>query len=184
MRPDIRARFEAWEASPLTWSANDGGTPAWVCFRDSLEVDIGPDPDGDRFDVLAQRMLGGRYYPLDAVEFYGRFQDEARPLRPGDRILQRAPLALGLNAWSMAEVTIAERTEDRCEIGYVTTLRHHGKGIWHAVLTRREGELWLTVESTASPRSFWFWVGLPVARYLQLRARRRAIEEFRKVGAS
>jgi len=99
-------------------------------------------------------------------------------------VLQKAPLfgKLGiLYVWSMVEIFVAERTEDHCRIGYVTSAMHHGRGIWRAELAWKEGRLSLRVKSTASPQSWLFWLGLPVARYLQLRARRRAIEEFEKL---
>ncbi len=180
MEAKIRARFEDGVTAPLTWSPIDGGSPAFVCFRDSLTEDLGPDPAGERFRTISDKMLNGDYYPPDAVEFFGLHQDENRQIIPGDRIQQIAPLG-PLRFWSMVEIYVTERREDMCKIGYVTTERHHGKGIWTATLTRANDELTITVESTASPHSFLFWAGLPFARLLQLRARRRAIEEFRKL---
>lgn len=153
-----------------------------VCFDEEFTYPLGPDPDAVRFSAIADRMLSGRYYPADAVEFFGEFQDRDRTLRVGDRVLQRAPMlpiSSALVAWSMVEIWLAERTEDRCEIGYVTTDHHHGRGIWQACLRRANGELSMTVKGTASPHSLLFWLGLPVARYLQKRAWRRAIETFR-----
>ena len=181
MEANIKARFEDGIQAPLSWSPTTGGKRAFICFTDHLIADLGPDPDGTRFVVISQRMMNGDYYPPDAVQFYGLFRDERRTIEAGERIQQRAPMFAGLFAWSMVEIYIADLREDFCQIGYVTTEKHHGRGIWTATLTRTDGKLSLTVESIASPHSFLFWVGLPIARFLQLRARRRAIEEFRKL---
>jgi hypothetical protein len=143
---------------------------------------LGEDPTGDRFRAISERMLTGRYYPPDAVEFFGEFQDRDGRLRVGDRVLQRAPFfpfTTALSAWSMVEIWLAEQTENRCQVGYVTTAHHHGRGIWQACLERRDDKLTVTVKGIAAPQSLLFWLGLPVARYLQKRAWRRAIESFK-----
>ena len=181
MEAIVKARFEDGLNAPLSWSPTEGGRRAFVCFEDHLVEDLGPDLDGSRFIEISERMMAGDYYPPDAVQFYGLYQDEKRNVQVGERIQQRAPIFAGLYAWSMVEIYIADLREDYCQIGYVTTQKHHGRGIWTAILNRVDGKLELTVASTASPHSFLFWVGLPIARYLQLRARRRAIEEFKKL---
>ncbi len=181
MEAIVKARFEDGLNAPLSWSPTEGGWRAFVCFEDHLVEEIGPDPDGTRFVAISNKMMNGDYYPPDAVQFYGLFRDEQRTIVAGERIQQRAPIMAGLFAWSMVEIYVAELHSEQCKIGYVTTEKHHGRGIWTATLTRSAGKLSLTVESIASPHSFLFWVGLPIARYLQLRARRRAIEEFRKL---
>ncbi len=181
MEAIIKARYEDGLSAPLSWSPTEGGRRAFVCFEDLLVEDLGPDSDGSRFIAISKRMMAGDYYPPDAVQFYGLYQDEIRNVQVGERIQQRAPIFAGLYAWSMVEIYIADICKDHCKIGYVTTQKHHGRGIWTATLNRVDGKLKLTVASTANPHSFLFWVGLPIARYLQLRARRRAIEEFKKL---
>lgn len=81
----------------------------------------------------------------------------------------------------MTEVFVAEQTRDTCTLGYVTTERHFGRGKWQATLTLSNGALTLHVRATAGPGSIWFWIGLPVARHLMVRARIRAVKEFRGV---
>lgn len=182
MEGEIKVRFEDGLSAPLSWSPTEGGRRAFVCFEDRLVEDLGEDSDGIRFKAIAHRMMHGNYYPPDAVQFYGEYGDEKRAIRVGDRIQQRAPLfplRNGIHFWSMVEIFAAELCEDFCRIGYVTTEKHHGRGIWTATLTRTDGKLSLTVESTASPNSLLFWAGLPFARWMQLRARRRAIEVFK-----
>ncbi len=180
MEAKVKERFEDGLSAPLSWSPTEGGKKSPICFEDSLTVDLGPDPTGERFTAIADKILSGNYYPPDAVQFFGLHQDENRPIKPGDRIQQRAPFG-PLGFWSMVEIFMAERTDDTCRIGYVTTEKHHGRGIWSATLMRAAGNLILKVESIANPHSFLFWAGLPFARLLQLRARLRAIQEFRKL---
>jgi hypothetical protein len=177
----MRLTIQDAEQATVTWDPVKGGRRAWVCFEDDKTYDLGSDPSGERFRKIADRIMSGRYYPPDAVRFSGRFSDEGRPIRAGDRVIQHAPLLGklgGLLTPSVAEVYVAERNEGCCRVGYVTTSLHFGRGIWTAELSRLQGKLSLRVWSTASPGSWLFWVGLPVARFLQLRARRRAVEEF------
>ena len=172
---------ERAESARLTWNPFTGGKRAWVCFDDFKTYDLGEDPAGSRFEEISNRMMSGDYYPPDAVRFGGRFREEERDLKVGDRIVQQAPLFGKLGGPLMpsaAEIYVAEKGTDRCKIGYVTTSIHVGRGIWSAELVRKDGRLQLTVQSTASPGSWLFWLGLPYARYLQLRARSRAVEEL------
>ena len=165
--------------SSLSWHPVTGGRRAWIRFEDDRTYDL----SGCSFNAIADRMMSGQYYPPDAVRFSGRFADERRTLRVGDRVLQVAPL-LGVDAgpklFSSVEIFVAERAENYCKIGYVTTEFHFGRGIWTAELTQDGNALRIRVKSTACPNSWLFWLGLPFGRALQLRARRRAIEEFKK----
>jgi hypothetical protein len=182
-KSEARLQGEA-ESASLTWDPIKGGKRAWICFDDFKIYDLGPDPTGSRFELISKRMMSGNYYPPDAVRFSGRFRSEKRDLQVGDRIVQQAPLFGKLGGplmASSAEIYIAELDPDRCEIGYVTSSTHFARGIWSALLERNEGVLKLKVQSTASPNSWQFWLGLPYARFLQVRARHRAVEEFRKV---
>lgn len=176
--------LEAATRAPLSWDPELGGKRAWICFEDEKTYDIGPDTERVRFQEISKRMLSGHYYPKDAVVFRGKFSEEGRNLRVGDRIVQTAPLLGklgGPKVHASAEIYIAELEENRCKIGYVTTVLHPGRGIWTAELMRQSGRLTLRVSSIASPNTWMFWLGLPYARYLQLRARSRAVEEFMKV---
>ncbi|HTQ12138.1 MAG TPA: DUF1990 family protein [Fimbriimonadaceae bacterium] len=184
MTPSIRRRFDRYSRGPLTWEVGRAGKPALVSWEDRAEEDLGADPSGVRFSEISARMLGGRYYPEDALEFFGLWQDEGRQIRARDRILQRArviPFLAWPVAWAMTEVFAVEQTSSTCRYGYLTTKRHFGRGIWQARLERSDGRLKLIVESVSGPRSWQFWATLPLARYLQRRAWRRAVEEFRKI---
>lgn len=188
----LKAKLRLAEEAPLNWPLPDehvsvlpepDGLP-WLVFRDEAVYELGSDSTGARFAAIADRMLGGRYYPPDAVSVYGRFVEESRPIRRGDRLAQYAPLLGkwgGPVAWSSVEIFAACREAGECQLGYVTTKLHHGRGIWLAELSLQEQRLSLRVRSIACPHSWLFWLGLPVARYLQVRARRRAVEVFRSI---
>lgn len=184
MSESVRRRFEPYAHSPLSWHVGQTGKPALISWHDHLEEDLGPDPYGSRFTEISQRMLSGRYYPPDAIEFFGLWQVERRDLRAGDRILQRArllPFLPSIGLWAMTEAYVAESGDDTASFGYLTTRKHFGRGIWTATLRRTDGQLVLTVDGLSGPQSWLFWLGLPIARALQKRAWRRAVEEFRKV---
>jgi uncharacterized protein DUF1990 len=169
--------LEAAEGAKTTWNRERGGAKTWVWFEDLKIVDLGPDSE-EAFEAISGQMVTGHYYPPDAVIFFGRHQMEGRDMRPGDTILQTArvvPFLPWPTLHSVARIDICDRLADSCTIGYVTTDKHLGKGVWKATLRREDGRLTLTVESSSGPGSFWFWIGLPYARFLQLRARRRGI---------
>jgi hypothetical protein len=183
-----------------TWDPELGGRRALVVFEDDQTYDIGLDSES-RFDEICKRILSGNYYPPDAIVVDGDFQSKRRLIKEGDLLTQAAPLFGSLGGprlRSLVEIFVAKQSqatqtyaeqlnsgrkqmERFCHFGYVTTNCHHGRGIWQARVEAKDGRLQLRVWSTSMPNSFWFWLGLPIARFLQLRAKRRAIEEFRKI---
>lgn len=174
----LARRISIADLANPNWSPVGGGRRPLICWETDVEQEIGPE---NAFDRLSERMLRGDFYPPDVIQFLGRFRRAGRNLQPGDRIVQRArlfPLLGWPVLWSVAEVFIAEKTGEACQIGYVTTNRHFGRGIWRATLERRGDRLFLRIASTAGPGSWQFWLGLPYARHLQIRSRRRAFEDF------
>lgn len=173
-----RQLFEKWRKCPVSWDLEKGGKPSWCTFRDDLTDDLGPDAPG-RLERIAEHHLTGHYYPPDALTFWAPELDEGGKLHVGTRLLQRARL-LPFSDWpvvyAMTEITHAELSEDRFTIGYVTTEFHKARGWWRADVWREDGRLRVRVQSLAIPDSWQFWLGMPVARWLQLRARRRGIE--------
>lgn len=169
----ILERLEKAKTATPTWDPAAGGKLSWIRFVDTKTVLL---PNPNRFEAICDEILNGRYYPADAVEF---FADEL-PLRPGTRIVQRAPF-LFLRLWSVAEIFIADQSAQELKFGYVTTNQHHGRGIWQIILTKQQDNIRLKIDSTVTPGSLLFWLGLPVARFLQLRARRRGIENLKRL---
>ncbi len=178
------ARYHRYKSAPRTWDPGAGGKKPPICWEDHLTWTLGEDPDGLRFVEISDRMLTGHYYPRDVIESFGLWTDEGREIRAGDRILQCArllPFSAWPALWAMTEVFVAARTTESCYLGYVTTQRHFGRGIWRANLIRARDGLTLEVISTSGPQSWLFWIGLPIARFLQKRAWRRAAQEFNKI---
>ncbi len=117
MEATIKVRFEDGLKAPLSWSPTEGGRRSIICFEDHLIEDLGADESGSRFAAISEKMISGGYYPPDAVQFFGLFQDEHRSMQIGDRVQQRAPIFGGLFAWSMVEIYIADLRNDYCRIG-------------------------------------------------------------------
>jgi hypothetical protein len=180
MNAEAERRLERWSDAPLTWDPVRGGKRPLVCWDDDATYDLGEDEHGARFEAIKARMLSGRYYPPEVIEFYGQWQKEGRDMRPGDRVLQHVRLFGIVSLWAMTEIFIAESSDSACTIGYVTTKRHFGRGKWQATLTRVGQRLSLRVQATAGPGSFWFWLGLPVARWMMVKAWKSAAEDFRR----
>jgi hypothetical protein len=178
-----KRRLEAWREAPLSWDPVTGGRRPLVCWEDDYTFDLGADTTGQRFHEISEKMLTGFYYPSEVIRCYGDWTVENRRIKPGERMVQKAvilPSWEGVGLWSMTQIFAAEQTEDTCTLGYVTTKRHFGRGKWQATLVRDDGTLKVHVRATAGPGSFWFWLGLPIARWLMVRARKRAVEEFRR----
>lgn len=151
---------------------------ALVQFNDDVTISLGHGPG--LFDRIAEHMMGGHYYPPEIILFEGRFRQEGRDLRKGDRVLQlaRLPFLFGYRTKTVTEISVAHKTETSCQIGYYTTSRHFAKGWWQATLTNLDGEISLNVQCQARPQSLVYWLAIPVARYMQQRARKAAMLRF------
>lgn len=172
------------ESAVPTWDEIAGGKGSLVEFHDDKTYDLGADPNRTRFQEIIRRTLSGQYYPTDAVLVTGRFAQENREIKKGDTLIQTAPLfgkVGGPRITSVAKIFVCEQSEQAFRFGYVTTNLHLARGIWSAELNWSEDRLTLRVKSIAMPGSLLYWMGLPIARVLQLRARRRSVEEFTKI---
>lgn len=171
---------------PTTWPRDGIGGRSRVRWESVDRFDLGSDPTGRAFEEIASHMMGGCYYPKDVIELFGTFQIEGRGLIAGDQVRQSAR-AVPFLSWpkltSFVEIIVADRSESECTIGYVTTVRHHAKGKWSAWLQRQGDGLSLEVSIVVSPRSLLFWIGIPYARWLQVRAKRKAVDRFRAIVA-
>ncbi|MEI6882676.1 MAG: hypothetical protein WCK82_15250 [Bacteroidota bacterium] len=178
-----RERYNAWRDCQVTGSATEKQF-ALIRFSDDLTVDLGDDSTGQRFETISKLRRGRRYYPSDVIRFYSPNIEANQNLETGENILQifrLLPFSWFPEMYSMAQIFVSESTENTSTIGYLTTSKHFAKGWWKAELKRCENKLTLRVRSEAMPGSLLYWIGMPVARYLQLRARRNAIEQFVKM---
>jgi len=174
----------SWAEVPTrTWDPIASVKCGRIFFKDEKTYALGTDPSGLRFKEISRRMFSGHYYPPDAVRFDGKFMQEHRDLIVGDRVIQTAPLLgklPGPSLTSVVEIYICEQSDDKSTIGYVTTSKHFASGMWTAELTKTNGMLMLKVSGRVCPGPL-FLIGLPYARFLQLRAWRRAVEVFQKL---
>jgi hypothetical protein len=170
-------RYKIYIDAPVNGNINRPSGP--IFFDDHLATSLGKDPDGSRLQKIADLILSANYYPKDVIEFY----IEGDQLEIGKRVLQIAPLTpWGFpKVYSMVEISHLEITDNSITVGYYTTENHMAKGWWKAEFSLQKGEIFLTVASLAMPGSIWYWLGLPIARSLQLRARQRAIERFQSI---
>ena len=154
---------------------------AIVEFIDDVTIQLGTDFERNLFSRIADLMMHGSYYPDEIITFDGRFRQERRELKAGDRVLQlaRLPFLFGYRTRTVTEISVAERTDCRCVIGYYTTTQHFAKGWWQATLLFDPNQgLTLNVRCQARPQSLLYWLAIPIARFMQERARRAAMSRF------
>jgi uncharacterized protein (UPF0548 family) len=90
-----------------------------------------------------------------------------------------APLMLP----AIVEVDVAEAGDERVALGYATTRRHYGRGVWRAEVKRDGEEMVLTVSYHVRPSRWFVWCGLPVYRRFQLAAFRAGADNLRRLAA-
>lgn len=166
------------ETPPVTGAPEMMRGKALVEFLDDKSINLGTSQA--LFERIAELMMSGEYYPDEIIRFTGRFREEARDLQRGDRVLQlaRLPFLLGYRTRTVAEIFVAERTETQCQIGYYTTKKHFAQGWWRATLTKRDSGIRLNIKCQARPQSLIYWLFIPVARFMQERARKAAFSRF------
>lgn len=167
--------LECWKRVPLSFESQ-AEPKFWLRFIDSLTVNLGADPDRAKFKTISGWVETGHYYPREVIEFHL----STDRVQPGTRVLQVIRLLPFLPEMaSMVEIDIFEKSATHLTVGYVTTEKHFARGWWRAHFSFEGENLMLKVESVAVPGSLLYWCGLPVARYLQLRARRESIKRFK-----
>jgi hypothetical protein len=165
----------------------EGGDRATAVFADAHRVEVGPwSPEG--FARVKEVLLGYRFYPAHVMVRRTQFEDEGRAVRVGDRLglglfVPNLPGLAPLMLPAIVEVDVVESGPEHVALGYVTTRRHYGRGVWRAEV-KREGEtLVLTVSYHVRPSRWFVWCGLPVYRRFQLAAFRAGSENLRKLAA-
>ncbi len=172
--PDLRAPVE-------------GGDPATATFADTHRVEVGPwSPEA--FARIKEALLGYRFYPGQVMVRRTQFEDEGRAVRVGDRLglglfVPNLPGLAPLMLPAIVEVDVVEAAAESVALGYVTTRRHYGRGVWRAEVSREGGSLVLTVSYHVRPSRWFVWCGLPVYRRFQLAAFRAGAANLRRLAA-
>jgi len=165
----------------------EAGDRATATFADAHRVVVGPwSPEG--FARVKAALLGYRFYPGHVMVRRTQFEDEGRAVRVGDRLglglfVPNLPGLAPLMLPAVVEVDVAEADDERVALGYATTRRHYGRGIWRAEVTRERDELILTVSYHVRPSRWFVWCGLPVYRRFQLAAFRAGADNLRRLAA-
>ena len=164
------------------------GDPAKAIFTDEHHVLLGLDsPEG--WTAATTTLLQYRVYPPRVMHRTAAFDAPLRRPRVGDRIglglrLPSLPGLPGVVLPSMVEVHTIEDNDEHAIFGYTTTAMHYGRGVWRAQLNRRDGHVWLRIESHIRPARWFGWVGLPLYRVFQQRAVRGAVETLKSAVAT
>jgi hypothetical protein len=165
----------------------EGGDRATAVFADSHRVEVGPwSPEA--FARVKAALLGYRFYPAHVMVRRTQFEDEGRAVRVGDRLglglfVPNLPGLPPLMLPAMVEVDVVEAAVESAALGYVTTRRHYGRGVWRAEVRREGAALVLTVSYHVRPSRWFVWCGLPVYRRFQLAAFRAGAENLRRLAA-
>jgi len=165
----------------------EGGDRATAVFADTHRVVVGPwSPEA--FVRVKAALLGYRFYPERVMVRRTQFEDEGRAVRVGDRLglglfVPNLPGLAPLMLPAIVEVDVVEAGAESVTLGYVTTRRHYGRGIWRAEVKREGEELVLTVSYHVRPSRWFVWCGLPVYRRFQLAAFRAGADNLRRLAS-
>lgn len=177
--------LEQWRNAPLTYTPDQETNGEWNVDR--YEVILGVDRSGELFQRAGLLTLRNRFYPKQVMATTSDYEIENRPVRKGDRVLQRIHI---LQPWgrSLFDVlTVNEITEVIDEprhkgFTYTTTTVHSEIGEWSpSVVWRENGEVALIIEVVSRNRPGASRFAQRLTRWLQLRAHRLSIENFRAI---
>lgn len=175
--------LSTWRDAALTYAPDTPLDSSWNVDR--YEVILGHDTTGALFQRAAQLVLRNQFYPAEVMSTVSDFALEGRPVRPGDRIVQRVRV-LQYNTKPILEVLtmneITEVIEEPRQAGftYTTTQAHSEVGEWSPrVEWREDGEVALIIEVVSRSMPGSSALGRRLTRHLQLRAHTLSIENFR-----
>lgn len=175
--------LSAWRDAALTYSPDMEMDSSWNVDR--YEVILGQDPSGALFRRAAQLTLTNQFYPSDVMSTVSDFSLENRPVRAGDRIVQRIRVVQYntmpiLEVLTMNEITQVIDEARRAGFTYTTTEAHSEIGEWSPRVEWRENdEVALVVEVVSRSINRTSKLGRRLTRHLQLRAHALSIENFR-----
>ncbi len=174
--------LQAWREVPLTYKPDQAIDHHWNA--DHYEVVLGQDLTGSLYERAAMITLMNQFYPPDVMSNASDFGLENRPVRAGDRVVQRIHIfqIAGKPVYdilTLNEITRVVEETRRTGFTYTTTAAHCEIGEYSPAVTWREnGEVVLSIDVLsrslpgASAFSRWF------TRRMQLRAHRLSIQNF------
>lgn len=174
--------LQDWRSSPVTYQPGQETGPEW--FADRYEIDLGYDTSGKLFERASRLVLNNRFYPPEVMANTSDFGQEKRPVRPGDRVLQRIRIfqmrsAPVLEVLTMNEITEVIQEPRRAGFTYTTTTAHSELGEWAPTVEWREdGRVVLVIDVVSRARPGASKWARRFGRGLQLRAHKLSIENF------
>lgn len=144
---------------------------------------IGYDATGDLLRAARDLLFRYEFYPPDVMVHAADYHRQQRPMRPGDRIVQRIypiPALRFLSVLTMTEVSAVEASPTHARFVYVTTTAHREIGWWAAGVEwdPATGELVATIDAVSRTGPGVPFFLKPYTRWLQLRAHRRGLDHF------
>lgn len=182
-QPDDTHYLSAWRDTALTYTPDVPLDNNWNVDR--YEAVLGYDESGKLFRQASQIIMHNQLYPSEVMTSVSDFGLENRPLRAGDRIVQRVrvfqyntkPI---LEALTMNEITEVVNEPRRVGFTYTTTQAHNEIGEWSPrVEWRDNGEVVLIIEVISRSMPGTPSLARCLTRHLQIRAHTISIENFR-----
>lgn len=171
-----------WRNATLTYTPDQEIDHNWNVDR--YDIILGQDGSGALFERAAQLTQNNQFYPSRVMKAVSDFSLEDRPVRVGDRVLQRIRLFQYntlpiLEVLTMNEITEVINEPRRAGFTYTTTTRHSEIGEWSPhVEWRPDGEVVLIIEVVSRARPGTSALARRFTRQMQLRAHRLSIENF------
>ncbi len=171
-----------WRTSPITYQPGQENGPEW--FADRYEIELGQDDSGKLFERASRLVLNNRFYPPEVMVNTSDFGLEKRPVREGDRVLQRIRLFQMrslpvLEVLTMNEITEVIQEPRRAGFTYTTTAAHSELGEWAPqVEWREDGRVMLVIGVVSRTRPGANKWARQFARMMQIRAHKLSIENF------
>jgi uncharacterized protein (UPF0548 family) len=177
------AYLTAWRDAAITYAPATALDSSWNVDR--YEVILGHDTTGALFRRAAQLVLRNQFYPQEVMTTVSDFSLEDRPVRVGDRIVQRIRIFQYntkpiLEVLTMNEITQVIDEPRQAGFTYTTTQAHSEIGEWSPRVEWREnGEVALIIEVVSRSMPGTSPLAQRLTRRLQLRAHAMSIENFR-----
>jgi uncharacterized protein (UPF0548 family) len=165
-----------WQSVPVTYQR--GHTSLDLTWHiDDYQECIGSDETGRLLTRAADLLWRYRFYPDSVLTSVSHFSSANRPMRVGDRLVQRIHLPV-FDVITMNEISCI-LDEPRCKgFAYATTAAHAELGEWQAQVNwRKDNSVWLIIHSES--KALLPWPLRWYARRLQKRAHRAGIAYFK-----
>jgi uncharacterized protein (UPF0548 family) len=182
-KQDDNRYLDLWREAPITYHPDQPMDSDW--HVDRYEVVLGKDPSGELFQRAGSLTMRNRFYPPQVMINTSDFQREDRPVRTGDRVVQRIRILMAWDRPLLEVLTLNQITEvidepRRKGFTYTTTAVHSETGEWSPCVEWRENnEVVLIITVVSNTRPGASRLSRRLIRWLQLRAHHLSIQNFK-----